>query len=111
MKWNILFYNQHVKEQLINLPTHLQARCIALMDRMREQGANLGAPHTKSMGDGLFELRVKAREGIARAFFSTLVENKIVILHCIIKKTQKTPQKDLILAKSRAKEVRKNDRR
>lgn len=65
-------------------------------------------PHTRSLGGGLLELRVKAQEGIARAFYCTVVNNKIMVLHVIIKKTQKTPQKDLELARTRLKEVKKN---
>ena len=111
MEWHIYFYNEQVKEQIATLPKCLKARCLALLDRMRSDGANLGSPHTESIGDGLFELRVKAQEGIARAFFCTLVDKKIVILHSFIKKTQKTPKKELDLAKWRLKEVKKDDKR
>ncbi|MCU7958806.1 MAG: type II toxin-antitoxin system RelE/ParE family toxin [gamma proteobacterium symbiont of Bathyaustriella thionipta] len=71
-------------------------------------GANLGMPHTKSMKDGLFELRIKSKEGIGHAFYCTLVNRKIVILHAFIKNTQKTPAKDLKLGISRMKEVNSN---
>ena len=69
-------------------------------------GPNLGEPHTKAFGDGLFELRLKGTEGIARVFFCTLVGRRIVMLHSFIKKTNKTPQRELETAESRLKELK-----
>lgn len=57
------------------------------------------------MGDGLFELRLKAAEGIARVFYCTMVEYRIVVLHHFIKKTDKTPAKELSIARARKKEI------
>jgi len=68
----------------------------------------LGLPHTDAFGGGLFELRLKGAEGIARVFFCTMLGQKIVMLHSFIKKTQKTPEKELKIAKQRMKEI-KND--
>ena len=61
------------------------------------------------MGNGLFELRVKSKEGIARVFFCTKVGKKIVMLHSFIKKSQKTPKKEIEIAKNRMSEVAKNE--
>lgn len=73
--------------------------------RMEEFGPNLGMPHTRALGNGLFEIRAKAEEGIGRAFFCTMVGRKIVILHSFIKKTDKTPKRELDIAITRQKEV------
>lgn len=56
------------------------------------------------MGGGLFEIRTKGQEGIGRAFFCTLVGQRIVILHGFIKKTDKTPKHELDIAKQRMSE-------
>jgi phage-related protein len=69
-------------------------------------GPNLGPPHTDSMGDGLFELRLKGAEGIARVFFCLLVGRRIVMLHSFVKKTQKTPPRELQVARARMKEFK-----
>ena len=58
------------------------------------------------MGDGLFELRPKAQEGIGRVFYCTLAGNTIDILHSIVKKTQKTPQKEINIARQRLQVVK-----
>ena len=91
----------------MSLPVTLQARYIALTDRMLEHGPNLGLPHTDAFGGGLFELRLKGAEGIARVFFCTMVGQEIVMLHSFIKKSAKTPVKELLLAKQRMKEIKK----
>ncbi|MFD0710151.1 type II toxin-antitoxin system RelE/ParE family toxin [Photorhabdus akhurstii] len=75
---------------------------------MREHGANLGEPHTEAFGNGLFELRLKGAEGIARVFYCTMIRHRIVMLHSFVKKTQKTPLKERRKAEIRMKEV-KND--
>jgi phage-related protein len=62
-------------------------------------------PHTRAMGEGLFELRVKAAEGIARMFYCTMIGKRIVVLHQFIKKTDKTPPKELAIARRRLKEI------
>ena len=107
MVYSITYYSREVQEDILNLPVTLQARYIALTDRMIEYGPNLGLPHTDAFGGGLFELRLKGAEGIARVFFCTMVEQEIVMIHSFIKKTQKTPEKELKLAKKRIKELKR----
>lgn len=107
MKWNINYYNESVQEDILGLPDTLLARYFKLTDLMKIYGANLGEPHTKAMGDGLFELRLKGKEGIARVFYCTKVGKNIYMLHSFIKKSQKTPPKELKLAEKRMKEVLK----
>lgn len=106
MTYTISYYSPDVLEQIFDLPISLQARYIALTQRMIEYGLHLGLPHTDSFGGGLFELRLKGIEGIARVFFCTVVEREIVMLHSFIKKSQKTPNKELRLAKLRMREVK-----
>ncbi|BCU08237.1 hypothetical protein Atep_29140 [Allochromatium tepidum] len=77
---------------------------------MEEHGADLRLPHSRALGHGLFELRCKGEEGIGRAFYCTMVERRIVILHSFIKKTQETPPRELKTARKRLKEVRNGDR-
>jgi phage-related protein len=57
------------------------------------------------LGGGLFELRLKAAEGIARVFYCTMIGRLIVMLHEFIKKSEKTPRKELNIARKRMKEV------
>ena len=81
------------------------ARFIKYAERMELYRPDLGMPHAKAMGDGLFELRLKAGGGIARVFYCTGTVRRIVILHHFIKKTEKTPGKELQVARTRMKEI------
>ncbi len=108
MAWTIRYYDDCVQEEILALPAGFLARYLRYADRMEEHGPDLGMPHTRAMGDGLLELRLKSVEGIARVFFCTIVGNKIVILHQFVKKTDKTPVRELGVARRRMKEV-KND--
>jgi phage-related protein len=111
MAWNIEYYNHTVEQTVLRLPPGLLARYLRLTDLMIEFGPNLGMPHTRAMGEGLFELRVKGPEGIARVFYCTLVQRRIVMLHAFIKKAQKTPKRELDRAKRRLQEVLRHDPR
>ena len=86
MEWEILYYDETLQEEILNFPAGIQARYIHLTDRMCIYGANLGMPHTKAMKDGLFELRLKSKEGIGRVFYCTLVNKRIVMLHSLRKR-------------------------
>jgi len=109
VKWTITYYNEPLQEEILALPAGLLGRYLRYTDRMEIHGPDLGMPHTRAMGNGLFELRIKAPEGIARVFYCTVVDKRIVILHQFIKKTQKTPPKDLALARRRMKETKDAD--
>jgi len=109
MDWSIEYYSEKLEKEILKLPDGLLARYIHLTDLMVEFGSNLGMPHTKPIETGLFELRIKGKEGIARIFYCTKVGKRIVMLHMFIKKTQKTPRKDLKLAIHRMKEALNNE--
>jgi phage-related protein len=108
MAWTITYYSDQVQREIMSLPTGFQARYIHLARRMLEYGPNLGMPHTRAIGDGLFELRMKLEEGIGRALYCALVGNRIVMPHAFIKKTARTPENDLAIARRRIKEVKTN---
>ncbi len=103
--WQIEFYNQRLRSIIEEWPDGIYADFLRLAGVMREYGADLRMPHSRAMGKGLFELRCKGREGIGRAFYCTVVGKKIVILRAFIKKTEKTPDNELVIAHKRQKEI------
>ena len=68
-------------------------------------GWPVGMPLARKMEDGLWELRSGISAGIARTFFS-IFDDKIVLLHGFVKKSQKTPTKELAIAKRRLGKLR-----
>lgn len=75
--------------ELNNGPLESGAHYARITERMQIFGPNLGMPFTRPMGQGLFEIRAKGKEGIGRAVFCTAIDNEILILHEFIKKSRK----------------------
>ncbi len=109
MRWRIEYYSSDIERAILSLPESLLARYLHLTDLMMSFGSNLGMPHTRSLGEGLSELRIRGKEGIARIFYCTMTDRKIVMLHLFIKKSQKIPQKEIGTARRRMKEVSDRD--
>ena len=74
-----------------------------------EAGLILSFPLSRSMpsiGKGVHELRLRGRDGIYRIIYALVSKRGIWLLHAFKKKTQKTPQQAIELAKRRLKEAR-----
>jgi phage-related protein len=93
--WQITYFNDRVRRIVWQLPAGILADYLRLTDAMALYGADLRMPHSKSMGSGLFELRPKGPEGIARVFYCLQLGKTIVVLHSFVKKTQETPTKEI----------------
>lgn len=106
MKWSVSYFNERVQREISGWPVGIYANFLRLIFLMEEHGADLRLPHSRAMGDGLFELRCKGEEGIGRVFYCALRGRQIVILHSFIKKTQETPVSELKTARKRLKEVK-----
>ena len=107
MNWKIEFYNDKVMHSINKWPSNIRAKFAWVLELLKKDGPNkLGMPHIKQLGNGLSEIRVKSNEGIARAIFCVLEEKLIIILNEFIKKTQKTPPRELEIARKRFKEVK-----
>lgn len=109
MAYTIQYFNVSVQAELDGWPPGLRARYRALALRILEYGPNLGLPHTRSLGGGLYEIRAKASEGIGRAIYCTLIGQRIVILHSFVKKSDKTPPRELDIARDRMKQVLRHE--
>ncbi|MBB87259.1 MAG: hypothetical protein CMP06_08175 [Xanthomonadales bacterium] len=95
--------NEPVREWLLDLPES-ERRAIGTQIKTIEFGWPIGMPLVKSLGDGLWEVRVTFVTRIARVIF-TMNGADMVLLHGFIKKSQKTPKADLKVAKDRKREV------
>ena len=105
MTWTVTFYSRKVEDEILALPAGFVARFVRYAERMQAFGPDLGMPHTRAMGDGLFELRLKSAEGIARVFYCTTVGRRIVVLHQFVKKTARTPRREVQIARRRMKDL------
>ncbi len=84
----------------------MQARFLRLAERICQVGLEtLGEPHVKHLEGKLWEMRLKGRDGIARALYVTAIGRRVVVVRAFVKKTQTTPRSEIELALRRAKEV------
>ena len=107
MPWTVATLNTLVDEEIAALPADMRARLVRLTDLIEQIGFEaLPRDSVKHLEDRLWELRVTGRDGISRAIYVTALGRRMVILRVFIKKTQKTPMRELKLARERAEEVR-----
>jgi phage-related protein len=103
--FDIEYFHPRVLAGIESWPVDVLADYARLVELLAEHGPNLRLPHSRAMGDGLFELRPRGRSGIGRALYCFLIGRRVVVVHAFIKKTQQTPDKELKLARERAKEL------
>lgn len=96
--------NCPAKEFLNSLDEKMQARLFRLLYLLEQNGNELREPYSKILTDGIFELRAQQGNNIARVLYFFMVGQKIIITNGFVKKTQKTPKKEIELAKKYRKE-------
>jgi phage-related protein len=106
VSWSVLFVNEAAQAELAALPTDMRAKFERIVMLIREHGLEkVREPYVKHLEDKLWEMRLIGRDGIARAIYITASGRRIVVLRTFVKKTEKTPKRELDLARERAKEV------
>lgn len=90
-----------VEEFITSLDIKMQAKMIGLLELLEEKGNQLREPYSKSIDDGIFELRCKVGNNITRILYFFYYEGKIVLTNGFVKKAQKTPAEEIKLAKER----------
>ena len=105
VSWTVSTLNHSVTEELNRLPADMRARFTRVGELIEKFGLyEVGLPHVRSLGDKLWEIRANGRDGISRGIFVTVKDRQIVVLRVFVKKSQKTPRREIELALSRAKE-------
>lgn len=107
MRWTVEILNAAVAAEIAALPPDMYARLARLVGLIEGYGfPALPRGSVKHLDGKLWELRVTGRDGISRAIYVTASGQRVVILRAFVKKTQKTPSRELDIARQRAKEVR-----
>ncbi len=82
-----------------SIDNKMKAKILMGIRLLKENGNQLREPYTKHLEDGIFELRAKVGNDISRVLYFFVIGRKIVFTNGFIKKTQKTPRKEIELAK------------
>jgi len=100
----IVFYKREngkvpVRDFLFSLPVKLRSKSLRDIELLKQYGSELKEPYVKPIkgkkNKGLYELRIKYGHDIARIFYFMHINNRYVLLHGFIKKTLKTPEREI----------------
>lgn len=106
MTWTVEFLDANIAADLSAMPADIRASFRRIIEMIEAVGLErVREPYVKHLEGPVWEMRMKGRDGIARAAYVTAKGRRIVIVHVFVKKTQKTPRRDLETALKRAKEV------
>lgn len=108
-QFTVLFYedskgNKPVEEFLVQLDKKMRAKLLGLLEVLQENGYQLREPYSKHLEDGIFELRGKFGSDITRIVYFFYNNGEIILTNGFIKKTQKTPRKEIEITKKRRKD-------
>ena len=100
MTWRV----ETVHRELDALPTDMRARLSRTGRLIATVGLELvGAPHVRHLAGPLWEIRLSGRDGIARAPYVVAPGRRVVVVRAFVKKTRRTPRREIRLALSRAR--------
>jgi phage-related protein len=104
--WSVEFLNAEVRAELEAMPTDIRASFERIVGLVQSFGLErVHEPYIKHLDGRLWEMRLKGKDGIARALYVAAVGRRVVIVRAFVKKTQKAPRREIELALKRAKEV------
>jgi len=106
MAWRVQFLDDRVRAALEALPDDIQAKFLRISRLIESAGlANVHEPYVKHLEGPVWEMRMKGKDGIARAAYVRATGHRVVVVHVFVKKTEKTPRSEIETALKRAKEV------
>lgn len=107
MGWSVEYLNEVVDREIEELPADMRARLVWIARLIVSNGLeNVGMPYVYPVQGKLWEIRIRGRDGIARALYVSATGRRVVILRVFVKKTRKTPVSEIRLAISRMKEIK-----
>ena len=106
MVWTIETLSEDIDAELEALPNDQKAKFFWIVNLIQEHGLErVREPYVKHLEKGIWEIRIKGRDGISRALYVVKQPKRVVVVRVFVKKTQKTPRKEIKLALKRAEEI------
>ena len=102
--FEVIFYDkpdgsEPAKDFLLSLDVKMRAKLAFAIDLLADNGPELREPYSKSLKDGIFELRAKVGSNISRVLYFFVIGKKVILTNGFIKKTKKTPPSEIAKAK------------
>ena len=106
MTWSVETLNATVDDELEALPSAMKAQLVRMSELIEAEGLEkIRMPYVRHLEGPLWEIRLRGRTGIARAVYVTVSVMRVVVVRVFIKKTERTPRREIALALRRAREL------
>src|SRR6476659_8115717 len=106
MAWVVELLDDRVRDELEALPLDMKARFRRIVELIQGYGLErVHEPHVKHREGTLWEMRMKGKDGISRAVYVTARVRRVVVVRVFVKKSRKTPRREIEIAMQRAQEV------
>lgn len=87
------------EEFILSQDIKMQTKLFRMLELLELKGNELREPYSKSLSDGIFEIRAIQGNNITRVLYFFVVGKKIILTNGFVKKTQRTPESEIALAK------------
>lgn len=106
MVWRVETLNDAVDREFDALPADIRARFARTCQLIATVGLEqMGTPHVRHVTGPPWEMRLAGRDGIARALYVAATERRVVVVRVFVKKTRRTPSREIEVALRRAREI------
>ncbi|MCY4550645.1 MAG: type II toxin-antitoxin system RelE/ParE family toxin [Defluviicoccus sp.] len=106
MSWSVETLNEAVDRELDALPADMRARFARICRLIAAVGIErMCAPHVRHLSGPVWEMRLSGRDGISRALYVAVADTRVVDVRVFLKKTRRTPRREIELALRRAREA------
>ena len=104
MTFSVEYYEKEdgtrpAEDFILSQNTKMRARIFMILEFLEEMGPQLREPYSKALGDGIFEIRAKQGSDISRVLYFFMVGRRIILTNGFVKKTDKTPPREIDKAK------------
>lgn len=104
MRWTVELV-EAAERELLQMPADIRASFQHVAELLQELGPQrVGMPHVRPLQGKLWEMRMRGRDGVARAIYFATMERRLIVVRVFVKKTRETPDREIRLAARRMKE-------
>lgn len=96
--------NHPIENFLDSLDIKMRAKILCELELLSEMGNRMREPYSKHIDEGIFEIRAKVGNNITRILYFFRSGKIIIVVNAFVKKTNKIPRREIILAKKRKKD-------
>lgn len=105
--WTVTFVSDVAETEVEELSDEMRASFIRIVELIQSSGLErMREPYVKHIEGKIWEMRLKGRDGIARSHYLAATGRRVMVLRTFVKKTEKTPRREIEIALARAKEVK-----